>query len=193
MRIICSTYFGGRFILCSLLLQFIYQMLFVCSMHIHVISSVMSLQTGYDCEEEERERFLRQVNTVCCSLVKGVAQRHDEYKFVLSAVAGILDKHALVGLVKNVLMCQWKWDEVGHKTVLTVTSSSKYPVSVPSVQILTKCIIRGPCIVLISFHIHSNTILWQHTNTTTSNQSIIWLSAQMFHIQPFSLAIFADK
>ena len=103
----------------------------------------MFLQTGYDCEEEESEEFLREVNKVCCSLVKGVVQRHDEYKFVLSAVAGILDKHALVGLVKNVLMCQWKWDEVGHKTVLTVTSSSKYPVSVPSVLSLTKCYYWG--------------------------------------------------
>ena len=110
----------------------------------HVISFVMSLQTGYDCEEEEeREEFLGQVNHFCCSLVKVVVQCQDEYKFVLSAVAGILDKHALVGLVKNVLMCQWKWDEVGHKTVLTVTNSSKYPVSVPSVQSLTKCYLLG--------------------------------------------------
>ena len=109
----------------------------------HVISFVMFLQTGYDCEEEETDEFLGHVNHFCCSLVKVVVQRQDEYKFVLSAVTGILDKHALAGLVKNVLMCQWKWEEVGHKTVLTVTNSSKYPVSVPSVQSLTKCYLWG--------------------------------------------------
>ena len=135
--ILCGTYFGGGFILCSLLLLqclFTRYYFYVVSTYVHVISFVMFLQTGYDCEEDEREEFLGQVNYFCCSLVKVVVQRQDEYKFVLSTEAGILDKHALMGLVKNVLMCQWKWDEVGHKTVLTVTNSSKYPVSVPSVQ-----------------------------------------------------------